>query len=174
MNRSERLLLGQKAIKELRMTAKDALYDWSGIMAARMDRLANDLELALAEPATGSTPPFNCGVCEDPRVHSHNAIYNQEWDRSGNNQDRKQIGWSQPHYMADRLSAPATSPSGDKGAAPWLYAIEGANGEWTDGESCVFGDRASAQDEVDLLNDSLEEEHRHKVVPLYREAREKE
>src|SRR5271163_3486356 len=52
-----------------------------------------------------------------------------------------------PNGPFDLPAAPA--PVGE----PWLYAIEGPNGEWKDGETCVFGDRASAQDEVDLLND---------------------
>jgi len=68
-----------------------------------------------------------------------------------------------PNGPFDLPAAPA--PVGE----PWLYAIEGPNGEWKDGETCVFGDRASAQDEVDLLNDDGREKG-YKVVPLYRAA----
>jgi len=62
----------------------------------------------------------------------------------------------------------------DNGKA-WLYAISETNREgvesWHDGEQCVFGDRQSAQDEVDLLNDEYPEgEFPFKVVPLYRAA----
>lgn len=56
------------------------------------------------------------------------------------------------------------------GAAAWLYAIEDSKGNWKDGEHCVFGDQASAQDEVDLLNDEPEHEQEYRVVPLYRAA----
>jgi len=57
--------------------------------------------------------------------------------------------------------------------APWLYAISETNREgvesWHDGEQCVFADRESAQEEVDLLNDGYPEgEFPFKVVPLYR------
>ena len=57
-------------------------------------------------------------------------------------------------------------------AEPWLYAIAEPNGHWHDGESCVFADRESAQDEVDSLNDNVEEspEPLYQVVPLYRRA----
>lgn len=59
---------------------------------------------------------------------------------------------------------------------PWLYAIEETNEDgkksWHDGEQCVFGDRQSAQDEVDSLNDAVEDWQGtpYAVVPLYRAA----
>lgn len=58
---------------------------------------------------------------------------------------------------------------------PWLYAIQETNAEgvvsWHDGEQCVFGDRESAQDEVDSLNDPFPDgENPFQIVPLYRIA----
>jgi hypothetical protein len=59
---------------------------------------------------------------------------------------------------------------------PWLFAIEehSEDGRWSwhDGEQCVFADLASAQDEVDSLNDGVEDWQGspYQVVPLYRTA----
>ncbi len=54
-------------------------------------------------------------------------------------------------------------------AEPWLFAIAEPSGAWHDGEQCVFGDRESAQNEVDMLNDDLPEgEEQYKLVPLFR------
>lgn len=70
--------------------------------------------------------------------------------------------------LADRIEA-ALAESEPGQEEPWLFAISEPSGAWHDGEQCVFGDRESAQDEVDLLNDDLEEGQPHfKVVPLYR------
>jgi hypothetical protein len=61
---------------------------------------------------------------------------------------------------------------------PWLFAIEeqSEDGRWSwhDGENCVFGDKQSAQDEVDQLNDAVEDWQGspYRVVPLYRAASE--
>jgi hypothetical protein len=52
---------------------------------------------------------------------------------------------------------------------PWLYAIAEPSGAWHDGESCVYGDLESAQEDVDQENESLDEaEPKYSVVPLYR------
>ena len=52
---------------------------------------------------------------------------------------------------------------------PFIYAIEDSKGNWKDGERCVFGDAASAIDEVELLNDAFPEgDIEYKVVPLFR------
>ena len=54
---------------------------------------------------------------------------------------------------------------------PFLFAIEDDCGNWHDGEQCVFSDRASADDEVEMLNENItSEESRYKVVPLFRAA----
>lgn len=62
------------------------------------------------------------------------------------------------------LALPAEPPQA------WLYAIEDSAGAWKDGEQCVFGDKASAQDEVDLLNDGRAhgDDLEYRIVPLYR------
>jgi hypothetical protein len=59
-------------------------------------------------------------------------------------------------------------------AEPWLYAIQETNAagvtSWHDGENSVFGDRESAQDAVDCLNDEFPEgENPFQLVPLYRQ-----
>jgi hypothetical protein len=55
------------------------------------------------------------------------------------------------------------------GPTPWAYAIETPGGDMYDGEYAVFGDKHSAQDQVDCLNDDLDEsEEQYKLVPLFR------
>ena len=41
----------KRTVKDLRSMAKDAAQDWSGIMAAGMNRMANEFEIALSEAA---------------------------------------------------------------------------------------------------------------------------
>jgi hypothetical protein len=79
----------------------------------------------------------------------------------------------------DDLEQALAQPVPAEGAGarePWLYAIEVQSEDgrwsWSDGEQCVFADLASAQDEVDLLNDGVEDWQGspYRVVPLYRAA----
>lgn len=71
---------------------------------------------------------------------------------------------------------PNCEPQASSGAEqvpgkPWLYAICDSNGSWQDGESCVYQDRASCEDDVNMRNDDLPEgEPEYFVVPLYRAA----
>lgn len=51
---------------------------------------------------------------------------------------------------------------------PWAFAIETNDGDWLDGEDCIFGDLRSAEDRVFDLNEECEEAGRYIVVPLYR------
>jgi len=75
-----------------------------------------------------------------------------------------------------RMAALRASRTAGGGVEPWLFAIEecSEDGKWSwhDGEQCVFGDRESAQDEVGMLNDDVEDWQGspYRVVPLYRAA----
>src|ERR1019366_6847764 len=72
-------------------------------------------------------------------------------------------------YVSARDAKRAEIASLEKGSAekPFIYAIEDSKGNWKDGEQCVFGDAASAKDEVELLNDAFPEgDIEYKVVTL--------
>lgn len=56
---------------------------------------------------------------------------------------------------------------------PWAYAIETPGGDMYDGEYAVFGDRNSADDQAENLNDDLpESDEQYKVVELFRSLKE--
>jgi hypothetical protein len=75
-----------------------------------------------------------------------------------------------PQKVADWFEATLNAALAEAdGPAPWAYAIETPGGDMYDGEYAVFGDKHSAQDQVDCLNDDLEEsEEQYKLVPLFR------
>jgi len=135
------------------------------------------VRVALSQPEASGAP------LEPLLIHNFTSWFHEEKEKLDIDPSRSTLqmrfiqdawmqGWKSAAQTAqlstDKISAATASPLDE----PWLYAIEETNAagasSWHDGENCVFGDRESAQDEVDLLNDDYPDEQPFRVVPLYR------
>ena len=173
----------QQAVVTLSAVVK--LVDQFGLKANEWDDKNEDAILPGAQQASGYTYGYNAGVCEGIRYAARQleaalATAPSEQAASapvsyprpcglcpGQIESEADLNW---HGIGNCVPICHQAASGGAlSSEPWLFAIAEPSGAWHDGEQCVFGDRESAQNEVDMLNDGLPEgEEQYKLIPLFR------